>query len=100
MNETKYNNDILSLAKKKWALDGVQLKEFKKIKESRNKDKILKIHNHQPLVKCLNEFNRLIKHTNKLFVYKYKIAPKEAKKININSSKNKSIIEKKSMVIF
>lgn len=30
MNETKYNNDILSLAKKKWALDGVQLKEFKK----------------------------------------------------------------------
>ena len=71
------------------------MKEFKKIKESRNKDKILKIHNHQPLVKCLNEFNRLIKHTNKLFVYKYKIAPKEAKKININSSKNKSIIEKR-----
>ena len=90
-------NKMIKNAKRKWFEESKNMKEFKKIKESRNKDKILKIHNHQPLVKCLNEFNRLIKHTNKLFVYKYKIAPKEAKKININSSKNKSIIEKKSM---
>ena len=88
-------NKMIKNAKRKWFEESKNMKEFKKIKESRNKDKILKIHNHQPLVKCLNEFNRLIKHTNKLFVYKYKIAPKEAKKININSSKNKSIIEKR-----
>jgi len=95
MNETKYNNDILSLAKKKWALDGVQLKEFKKIKESRNKDKIIKIHNQQPLVKCLNEFNRLIKHTNKLFVYKYRIAPKDKKNNNMPNMTNKYLEEKR-----
>ena len=95
MNETKYNNDILSLAKKKWALDGVQLKEFKKIKESRNKDKIIKIHNQQPLVKCLNEFNRLIKHTNKLFVYKYRIAPKDQKNNNMPNMTNKYLEEKR-----
>ena len=79
MSSTNYYNEMKKRARNKWLLENVQLKEFKKIKESRNKDKILKIHNQQPLVKCLNEFNRLIKQTNKLFVYKYKISPKDTK---------------------
>ena len=79
MSATNHYNEMKKRARNKWLLENVQMKEFKKIKESRNKDKILKIHNQQPLVKCLNEFNRLIKQTNKLFVYKYKISPKDAK---------------------
>ena len=79
MSSTNYYNEMKKRARNKWLLENVQMKEFKKIKESRNKDKILKIHNQQPLVKCLNEFNRLIKQTNKLFVYKYKISPKDTK---------------------
>jgi len=79
MSATNHYNEMKKRARNKWILENVQMKEFKKIKESRNKDKILKIHNQQPLVKCLNEFNRLIKQTNKLFVYKYKISPKDAK---------------------
>ena len=79
MCSTNYYNEMKKRARNKWLLENVQMKEFKKIKESRNKDKILKIHNQQPLVKCLNEFNRLIKQTNKLFVYKYKISPKDTK---------------------
>ena len=79
MSATNHYNEMKRRARNKWLLENVQMKEFKKIKESRNKDKILKIHNQQPLVKCLNEFNRLIKQTNKLFVYKYKISPKDAK---------------------
>ena len=77
------------------------MKDFKKIKESKNKDKILKIHSQQPLVKCLNEFNQLMNHTNRLFVYKSKIAPKDIKisnlpnlsrkKANINLKKSKSV---------
>ena len=79
ISSTNYYNEMKKRARNKWLLENVQMKEFKKIKESRNKDKILKIHNQQPLVKCLNEFNRLIKQTNKLFVYKYKISPKDTK---------------------
>ena len=79
MSSTNHFNEMKKRARNKWLLENVQMKEFKKIKESRNKDKILKIHNQQPLVKCLNEFNRLIKQTNKLFVYKYKISPKDTK---------------------
>ena len=90
INNFNYNlnfNDIKKKIKNKWLLENIQLKEFKKIKESKNKDKILKIHNQQPLVKCLNEFNRLIKQTNKLFLYKYKITPKTLK---INNRQNYS----------
>ena len=79
MSSTNHYNEMKKRARNKWLLENIQMKEFKKIKESRNKDKILKIHNQQPLVKCLNEFNRLIKQTNKLFVYKYKISPKDTK---------------------
>ena len=78
-------NELKKKIRNKWLLENIQLKEFKKIKESKNKDKILKIHNQQPLVKCLNEFNRLIKQTNKLFLFKYKISPKALK---INNRKN------------
>ena len=95
INSARRNNDIIKLAKKKWSSDGVQMREFKKIKESRNKDKILKIHNQQPLVKCLNEFNRLIKHTNKLFVYKYKISPKDLKNNHIQNMTSRYLAERR-----
>ena len=91
MSSTNHYNEMKKRARNKWLLENVQMKEFKKIKESRNKDKILKIHNQQPLVKCLNEFNRLIKQTNKLFVYKYKISPKDTK----TSSTKRYLGEKK-----
>ena len=65
-----------------------------KIKESKNQDKILKVHNQQPLLKCINEFNQLIKHTNKLFVYKYRIAPRKANNNGIDNMTNKYLASK------
>ena len=95
MSSTNNYNEMKKIARNKWMQNNVQLKEFKKIKESRNKDKILKIHNQQPLIKCLNEFNRLIKQTNKLFVYKYKISPKDIKNNNRQIMTNKYLIGKR-----
>ena len=100
INNFNYNlnfNDIKKKIRNKWLLENIQLKEFKKIKESKNKDKILKIHNQQPLVKCLNEFNRLIKQTNKLFLYKYKITPKTLK-INNRQNYSAKYLEEKKLI--
>ena len=95
MSSTNNYNEMKKIARNRWMQNNVQLKEFKKIKESRNKDKILKIHNQQPLIKCLNEFNRLIKQTNKLFVYTYKISPKDIKNNNRQIMTNKYLIGKR-----
>ena len=100
INNFNYNlnfNDIKKKIRNKWLLENIQLKEFKKIKESKNKDKIVKIHNQQPLVKCLNEFNRLIKQTNKLFLYKYKITPKTLK-INNRQNYSAKYLEEKKLI--
>ena len=81
-------------------LNNEEMKEFKKIKESKNKDKILKIHSQQPLVKCINEFNQLLNHTNRLFVYKSKIAPKDRNKnypiLSKKFTKKRHILKSKS----
>ena len=81
-------------------LNNEEMKEFKKIKESKNKDKILKIHSQQPLVKCINEFNQLLNHTNRLFVYKSKIAPKDKNKnypiLSKKFTKKRHILKSKS----
>ena len=81
-------------------LNRQEMKDFKKIKESKNKNKILKIHNQQPLVKCINEFNQLINHTNRLFVYKNKITPKIRKKKLLNLPKKINLKKSKSMEEF
>ena len=81
-------------------LNRQEMKDFKKIKESKNKDKILKIHNQQPLVKCINEFNQLINHTNRLFVYKNKITPKIRKKKLLNLPNKINLKKSKSMEEF
>ena len=83
-------------------LSNEEMKDFKKIKESKNKDKIIKIHCQQPLVKCINEFNQLINHTNRLFIYKSKIAPKDNMKKNLpilpkKTKTNKSLKKSKSV---
>ena len=78
-SNSSFNNDFLN---------SVEMKEFRKIKESKNRDKILKVHNQQRLVKCINEFNQLINHTNRLFVYKAKISPKDKRNNLPNLSKN------------
>ena len=83
-SNSSFNNDLLN---------SVEMKEFRKIKESKNRDKILKVHNQQRLVKCINEFNQLINHTNRLFVYKAKIAPKDKRNNLPNLSKNKICIK-------
>ena len=88
------NNDIIKLAKDKWRMGSTQLKEFMKIKESKNQDKILKVHNQQPLLKCINEFNQLLKHTNKLFVYKYRISPRKTNNEAIDNMTNKYLASK------
>ena len=93
-NNNDKDNDIIKLAKDKWRIGSSQLKEFMKIKESKNQDKILKVHNQQPLLKCINEFNQLIKHTNKLFVYKYRIAPRKANNNGIDNMTNKYLASK------
>lgn len=96
-SNSSFNNDLLN---------SMEMKEFRKIKESKNRDKILKIHSQQRLVKCINEFNQLINHTNRLFVYKAKIAPKD-KRNNLpilfkkntdlkNNKKSKSVEENKN----
>ena len=95
MSKINLLSEMKKRAKNKWLLDNIQMKEFQKIKESRNKDKILKIHNQEPFVRCLNEFNRLIKQTNKLFVYKYKISPKDRINNNRLNMANKFLAEKK-----
>ena len=82
-NEIKKKPSKFSISYSKNFLNNQEMKDFKKIKESKNKDKILKIHSQQPLVKCLNEFNQLMNHTNRLFVYKSKIAPKDIKISNL-----------------
>ena len=87
-------NDIIKLAKEKWRPESVQLKEFMKIKESKNQDKILKVHNQQPLLKCLNEFNQLIKHTNKLFIYKYRISPRKRLNNGVENMTSKYLASK------
>ena len=97
----KYSRISISYSKNNY-LNNEEMKDFKKIKESKNKDKILKIHNQQPLVKCINEFNQLINHTNRLFVYKTKIAPKDNKNKNLprltkKNIKNKEIKKSKSV---
>jgi hypothetical protein len=100
ISEKKYNKNynsynMVKLAKEKWKMENIPLKEFKKIKESKNQDKIIKVHNQQPLLKCINEFNRLIKHTNKLFVYKYRISPRKNSNNNgIQNMTNKYIASK------
>ena len=81
-----------------------EMKDFRKIKESKNRDKILKIHNQQQLVKCLNEFNQLVNHTNRLFIYKAKITPKDSKinnfsKLTRKISINKNLRKSKSVEI-
>lgn len=88
------NKDIIKLAKDKWRMGSTQLKEFMKIKESKNQDKILKVHNQQPLLKCINEFNQLLKHTNKLFVYKYRISPRKTNNDAIDNMTNKYLASK------
>ena len=94
MNNNNENNDIIKLAKDKWKMGSIQLKEFMKIKESKNQDKILKVHNQQPLLKCINEFNQLIKHTNKLFVYKYRISPRKTNNDAIDNMTKKYMASK------
>ena len=99
----KFSKISISSSKNNY-LNNEEMKDFKKIKESKNKDKILKIHCHQPLVKCLNEFNQLMSHTNRLFVYKSKIAPKDSRNINNlpkllkkNVKKSKTLKKNKSI---
>ena len=75
-------------------MGSTQLKEFMKIKESKNQDKILKVHIQQPLLKCINEFNQLLKHTNKLFVYKYRISPRKTNNDAIDNMTNKYLTSK------
>ena len=69
-------NTKLSKSSSSSELNYEEIKEFKKINISKNRDKILKIHGQQPLVNYINEFNQLINHTNRLFIYKAKISPK------------------------
>ena len=85
---------MIKLAKDKWRIGRAQLKEFMKIKESKNQDKILKVHIQQPLLKCINEFNQLIKHTNKLFVYKHRISPRKTNSDAIDNMTNKYLASK------
>jgi hypothetical protein len=86
-------------------LNNQEMKDFRKIKESKNKDKILKIHNQQQLVKCINEFNQLVNHTNRLFIYKAKLSPKDNKMTNFSKYTrkivfNKNLTKSKSVELF
>ena len=99
----KFSQISISYSKNN-VLSNEEMKDFKKIKESKNRDKILKIHCQQPLVKCINELNQLINHTNRLFIYKSKIAPKDSKNNNNlpkllkkSFKKNKNIKRSKSV---
>ena len=99
----KFSQISISYSKNNY-LNNEEMKDFKKIKESKNRDKILKIHCQQPLVKCINELNQLINHTNRLFIYKSKIAPKDSKNNNNlpkllkkSVKKNKNIKRSKSV---
>ena len=47
--------------------------KFRNIYESKNSDKLIKIHGFQDLVTHLNEFRELVDHTNRLFLYQSKM---------------------------
>ena len=47
--------------------------KFRNIFESKNSDKLIKIHGFQDLVTHLNEFRELVDHTNRLFLYQSKM---------------------------
>ena len=44
-------------------------RKFKNIFNSKNSDKLVKIHRFQDLVNYLNYFRELVVHTNRLFLY-------------------------------
>ena len=95
----------ISISYNKNYLNNQEMKDFRKIKESKNKDKILKIHNQQQLVKCINEFNQLVNHTNRLFIYKAKLSPKDNKMTNFSKYTrkivfNKNLTKSKSVELF
>ena len=48
-------------------------KEFKRIKTSKNNDRLQKIHGCQNMVNNLNNLKNLVDHTNRLFMYKSKM---------------------------
>ena len=48
-------------------------RKFKNIFNSKNSDKLVKIHRFQDLVNYLNYFRELVVHTNRLFLYQIKI---------------------------
>ena len=60
----KYCKISISCCKNNY-LNHEEIKDVKKIKELNIKDNIL-IHCQKPLVKCINEFNQLMNHTNRL----------------------------------
>lgn len=85
-NLYSYKNDNIKIIKK---IEGVK---------NRHKNKILKEHGNQSLITYLNEFSKLINHTNRLFLYKTRISPRNHNSFtfNLNNKKRAFKIEKKS----
>ncbi len=56
-------------------------KSEKIMNSNKHRNKILKEHGNQSLITYLNEFNQLINHTNRLFLYRCKISPQKQQSV-------------------
>ena len=82
------NNKVIN---KYYQIDNKINKENKKVKDNYKKAK------DQNIFTYLNEFQQLINHTNRLFLYQAKISPKFYLERNRNLSLNNKIFKKKRM---
>ena len=72
------------LTKSQDFLDEKEANKFKDLKESKNRDKLIKSHGYQNLVSNLNGFRELVEHTNRLFLYKAKMTAKHKNHLKVD----------------
>ena len=109
ITKKKSNDDLNKINNKTYDFNNQCLltpeerEKFKSIYNSKNADKLIKVHGFQDLVTHLNEFRELVEHTNRLFLYQSKMNAKNNNittfdKLNINNKKKRPLTSSRSVV--
>ena len=109
ITKKKSNDDLNKINNKTYDFNNQCLltpeerEKFKSIYNSKNSDKLIKVHGFQDLVTHLNEFRELVEHTNRLFLYQSKMNAKNNHittfdKLNINNKKKRPLTSSRSVV--
>lgn len=109
ITKKKSNDDLNKINNKTYDFNNQCLltpeerEKFKSIYNSKNADKLIKVHGFQDLVTHLNEFRELVEHTNRLFLYQSKMNAKNNHittfdKLNINNKKKRPLTSSRSVV--